>query len=286
MENLQELNPVTLEPVVVDDETRAELEATTLENVLVTKVVARIPVPKDGLIGPTGARGVQGLQGLTGLQGPKGTEGKTGLRGLDGLQGLQGERGLQGLTGLTGDAGKAGLQGAKGDRGLNGPKGDRGHKGDIGLRGPDGTKGLLWHGSWDSKTRYAIDDAVERAGSSYIAIRENINETPSTSNAWDILAKKGKKGDKGEPGRVGQKGPRGAPGYTHHGQLSGLLEDDHPQYHTDERGDARYVNITGDTMTGDLNVVANINVTGTLNAGETVITSNKYDLEKLTMIGL
>ena len=35
-----------------------------------------------------------------------------------------------------------------------------------------------------------------------------------------------------------------------HGTTTGLADDDHTQYHTDARGDARYVELGGDTMTG------------------------------------
>lgn len=37
-----------------------------------------------------------------------------------------------------------------------------------------------------------------------------------------------------------------------HGALTGLADDDHPQYHTNERGDARYARLTGATFTGDV----------------------------------
>lgn len=40
-----------------------------------------------------------------------------------------------------------------------------------------------------------------------------------------------------------------ASGVTDHGLLTGLGDDDHTQYHTDARGDARYVNVTGDVIT-------------------------------------
>lgn len=39
-------------------------------------------------------------------------------------------------------------------------------------------------------------------------------------------------------------------GVTDHGGLSGLADDDHPQYHNDARGDARYLPLTGGTLTG------------------------------------
>ena len=38
----------------------------------------------------------------------------------------------------------------------------------------------------------------------------------------------------------------------HGADLGGLGDDDHSQYHNNARGDARYVELTGDTMTGDL----------------------------------
>lgn len=48
----------------------------------------------------------------------------------------------------------------------------------------------------------------------------------------------GPKGDKGDPGDSG-----GGGGVTDHGALTGLSDDDHTQYHTDARGDARYSQI-------------------------------------------
>lgn len=41
-------------------------------------------------------------------------------------------------------------------------------------------------------------------------------------------------------GWVSIKGPAGPAGTTDHGALTGLSDDDHIQYHTDVRGDARY----------------------------------------------
>jgi len=43
----------------------------------------------------------------------------------------------------------------------------------------------------------------------------------------------------------------GAGGVTDHGDLTGLSNDDHPQYHTDARGDARYYRINFETLTLD-----------------------------------
>ena len=50
-----------------------------------------------------------------------------------------------------------------------------------------------------------------------------------------------------------------------HGFLSGLSDDDHTQYHTDDRGDARYLQLTGGTLSGTLNGTAAVfsgNVSG------------------------
>lgn len=47
-------------------------------------------------------------------------------------------------------------------------------------------------------------------------------------------------------------------GVTDHGALSGLADDDHPQYLTQNEGDTRYVNGSGDTMSGALTVTGSL----------------------------
>lgn len=49
-------------------------------------------------------------------------------------------------------------------------------------------------------------------------------------------------------------------GVTDHGDLTGLGDDDHTQYHTNARGDARYVRLTGSTMTGSLSMSAGTDI--------------------------
>lgn len=44
----------------------------------------------------------------------------------------------------------------------------------------------------------------------------------------------------------------GGGGVTDHGALTGLADDDHPQYHNDARGDARYLPIANPTFTGSM----------------------------------
>ncbi len=57
------------------------------------------------------------------------------------------------------------------------------------------------------------------------------------------LATLGIQGPQGIQGAVGPAGPEGPPGSggsVDHGALTGLGDDDHPQYHNNARGDARY----------------------------------------------
>jgi hypothetical protein len=49
----------------------------------------------------------------------------------------------------------------------------------------------------------------------------------------------------------------------HHGDLSGLGDDDHPQYHTDARGDTRYLQLVGGTVLNNLIILGNLTVSGT-----------------------
>lgn len=65
-----------------------------------------------------------------------------------------------------------------------------------GPTGPRGLRGSIWKGTWDSGTTYSAYDAVESAGSAYIAIAENTNDIPPSAN-WELLASKGDQGDKG-----------------------------------------------------------------------------------------
>lgn len=53
-------------------------------------------------------------------------------------------------------------------------------------------------------------------------------------------------------------GGGGGGGTSDHGALLGLADDDHPQYHNDSRGDARYLRLTGGTLTGNLLAPATI----------------------------
>lgn len=72
-----------------------------------------------------------------------------------------------------------GPAGPEGPVGKEGPAGPEGPAGKEGPAGPAGA-GIAWKGAWDSKTEYAVDDAVSHNGSSYIATEANKNQEPHT----------------------------------------------------------------------------------------------------------
>jgi len=124
-----------------------------------------------------------------------------GKPGEDGQSGPQGPQGEQGNQGPKGDVGPQGLQGDIGPIGPAGPQGFPGAAGPQGVQGDPGPQGL-----------------TGPAG-------------PSGSQ--------GPAGPQGVQGDPGPQGPAGPPGTTDHGALTGLSDDDHPQYI--KEGDANRV---------------------------------------------
>src|SRR5262249_10498585 len=98
-----------------------------------------------------------------------------------GATGAQGPTGPTGPQGPTGNTGAAGATGATGATGAQGPS------------GPAGAQGLTWQGTWSSATTYALHDAVNFSGSSYISIQaSNANHQPDVSPVyWNVLAQGG-----------------------------------------------------------------------------------------------
>lgn len=119
------------------------------------------------------------------------------------LRGEKGDKGEQGPIGPRGIQGPNGMTGPSGPRGENGDKGEKGDKGDRGDVGPRGEKGEQ--------------------------------------------GEQGEKGERGERGKAGRDGSMrmfgggdgGSGGVTDHGALTGLADDDHPQYQKEsEKGQA------------------------------------------------
>ena len=71
------------------------------------------------------------------------------------------------------------------DRGVTGPTGA------TGATGSTGPVGMVWKGAWSSVTAYAINDAISFAGSSYICILGNTNNSPPNATYWNLLAQIG-----------------------------------------------------------------------------------------------
>src|SRR5262249_2122546 len=76
-------------------------------------------------------------------------------------------------------------------------------------QGPAGPASLIWQGTWSNSTAYAVNDAVQYNGASYISVQAGSNNPPDTSPAfWNLLA------DKGATGAIGATGPQGPTGAT------------------------------------------------------------------------
>lgn len=157
---------------------------------------------------PTPARevvkaGLELLKGEPGEKGEKGDKGEPGEPGRDGADGTPGRDGVDGAPGRDGKDGRDGVDGQKGD------------KGDPGLPGRDGTDGV----------------GVSKIVSAGADIEFQLtNGTKSRHRIATIQSLGG-----GGGGVAG-----GGAGATNHGDLTGLADDDHSQYHNDVRGDARY----------------------------------------------
>lgn len=182
------------------------------------------PTGPQGPIGPTGLKGDKGEKGDTGATGPKGDTGSTGLTGAQGPQGLQGIKGDKGDTGATGP------------QGLKGDKGDTGDDGDTWHSGPDAPSPSL--GKVGDFYLETINGNVhEKTDATTWVITSNIRG-PGGSGSGDMSA--AVYDPAGGSRQVAFADQLGSAGTTDHSALENLSADDHPQYHNDTRGDARY----------------------------------------------
>lgn len=128
--------------------------------------------------------------------------------------GPQGPAGATGPTGATGPAGATGPTGPAGADGATGPAGPTGPAGADGAAGPAGATG-----------------ATGPAGATGAGV-------PAGGSTGQVLAK-ASAADYDTSWITGG----GGGGVSDHGALDGLADDDHAQYHTDPRGDARYTRL-------------------------------------------
>ncbi|HVW83915.1 MAG TPA: IPT/TIG domain-containing protein, partial [Bryobacteraceae bacterium] len=130
----------------------------------------------------TGPPGPSGIPGPAGPAGPTGPPGPAGPQGNPGPPGADGSQGLAGPQGPIGPAGPIGFTGATGAAGAPGPV------------------GLTWRGAWRADTTYALNDAVQFSGTSYISVQSaNIGRQPDQSlgSSWHLLAQQGAAGATG-----------------------------------------------------------------------------------------
>jgi hypothetical protein len=154
------------------------------------------------------AVGQVGATGPAGLAGPAGPTGPTGAAGPAGPAGATGATGAQGPIGLVGPQGPQGIQGVSGATGPVGPAGA------TGPQGAAGAIGITWQGVWSPATFYNVRDAVERNGSSYIAVSANVASDPAVSASWNLVASAGAVGPQGIQGATGAQGLAGPTGAT------------------------------------------------------------------------
>jgi hypothetical protein len=202
------------------------------------------PPGSQGNPGPAGPLGPQGPQGATGPQGPQGVQGSAGAPGQsftpDAIGGyaqrVSHDAAAAGFAFLAADVGQlffklsnaaadwsdgiyfgrgeAGPQGPQGIQGLQGLLGPQGVQGPVGATGAQGQRGLTWRGGWLAATAYAVDDAVQHGGSSYVCIAAvSGSMVPADDSVhWSLLAARGLQGIQGPQGETGPVGPTGAQG--------------------------------------------------------------------------
>ena len=179
-----------------------------------------IPSGANGAAGPTGADGADGTAATiavgsttTGNAGTNASVTNSGSssaatfnftipRGNTGATGAQGPTGATGATGANGTAATVSIGTVS--TGLPGSSASVTNSGsstaatlDITIpRGNTGADGdLTWKGGWSSSTAYSTNEAVQYNGSSYIAVANNQNVTPtSDTTKWNLMAQAGAEG--------------------------------------------------------------------------------------------
>jgi len=213
------------------------------------------PVGEQGEQGETGPQGPQGPQGeASTVPGPQGPKGDTGPQGPLGPQGNTGPQGVKGDTGSQGPKGDQGVAGPVGPTGLTGPEGpigltgaDSTVPGPVGPEGPQGEQGEIGPTGADSvvpgpQGPQGIQGVKGDTGA------QGIQGVKGDTGAQGIQGVKGDKGDKGDQGIQGPQGVQGVPGEM-----------------TQANADLRYVNVTGDAMSGDL-IIDKVDATLKFNA--------------------
>ncbi|ADW68109.1 collagen-like protein [Granulicella tundricola] len=193
----------------------------------------------QGIAGQAGAQGLTGATGAQGLSGPAGPQGVPGPVGVtyrgsysfvtnyalaDGVSyggasyvslvssnhGNTPDQspqawGLFAAGGSVGAAGSAGPAGPVGPQGQQGQQGFTGAAGVAGVAGPVGPAGLNYLGVYSSTANYAVADAVNYGGATYVSlVAGNHGNTPGLSpDDWQAIAAQGTAGAAGKDGSPG-----------------------------------------------------------------------------------
>jgi collagen type III alpha len=176
----------------------AVVEATIVAHV--TKAIAEMPRPRDGIDGKDGAPGEKGDPGI-GEQGERGEQGPAGAAGRDGrdadqevIEALVSEKVAAAIAALPlPEKGERGEKGEPGMDGLPGDRGEKGEKGDPGISGRDGKDGIGLAGGF-----------IDRAGILVLTATDG-----TVREVGMIVGKDGEPGARGADGRDGVDGKDG-----------------------------------------------------------------------------
>lgn len=245
---------------IVSIEVGSTLIDVKIDQGMVEIVDTPVIVGPKGDPGPTGATGPQGPEGPPSTTpGPPGPTGPQGPQGVQGAPGVAGPTGPQGPPGIQGPEGPQGDQGQQGIQGPSGPQGATGTG--ITMRGSVATSGDLPVSGNTQGDAYIVqaDDSLWIWDGTKWVSGGSIQGPPGSQGPQGVQGPKGDTGATGAQGPQGIQGPIGPTGATGP-QGPGIADapNDGKNYIRKNQAwtdaDPIYVNITGDTMTGPLNV--------------------------------
>jgi hypothetical protein len=156
------------------------------------------------VLGKDGAPGLDGKDGAPGLHGKDGRDGLDGKDGVDGLHGKDGAPGLDGKDGAPGLHGKDGVDGMTlDDAELVATDGGWALRLSAGGRTKDCPFPVPHHqGPWIAGKAYPMAAMASWDGGWWIATKATTDQ-PGSSDAWQLVVRRGKQGKEGPRGKDG-----------------------------------------------------------------------------------